>query len=560
MTAGFGLVIAIAMALGIFAHTLVGTIEKRADSITGAALPGLYMVAQIQSSTQANFTMLLRLAALRDRQEQAQAISELQTARAKNGNLLADYEKTIRTAKGREAYANVKAARVVYSAAIESFLQLKREAKDDQASALVNSQLRPMSVKYMAGLSELMALKKAFSDDEGKAIDEAVSTARVGIEIGLAAALLFAGIITWVIVRSITRPLAAAVILVDRVAVGDLTHKAEVGSNDELGRMLTSVNKMVDKLRQIVSEVAVSSGNVATGSDEMASTAQQLSQGATEQAAAAEESTAAMEQMAASVQQNADNARQTDKIASKAAEDAKSSGVVVAKTVTAMKEVAQRINIIEEIARKTDLLAVNAAVEAARAGEHGKGFAVVASEVRKLAERSQTAAAEINRLTIDGVHIAEGAGELLAKLVPDIQKTAELVREIAAASAEQNTGAMQVNKAIQQLDQVIQQNASASEEMASTAEELSGQSESLQSTIAFFRLDDAHTAPVATGLRQSSAIRARTGRTTKGKAAPRAAVASLANLQPETGETGINIELGTSKTSVDERDREFTSY
>src|ERR1041384_1258780 len=155
-----------------------------------------------------------------------------------------------------------------------------------------------------------------------------------------------------------------------------------------------------------------------------------------------------------------------------------------------MQEVAEKISIIEEIARKTDLLALNAAVEAARAGEHGKGFAVVASEVRKLAERSQTAAAEISQLSTDGVQIAEGAGQLLTKLVPDIQKTAELVREIAAASAEQSTGAGQVNKAIQQLDQVIQQNASASEEMASTAEELSGQAEVLQSAIAFFKVDD----------------------------------------------------------------------
>ncbi len=160
------------------------------------------------------------------------------------------------------------------------------------------------------------------------------------------------------------------------------------------------------------------------------------------------------------------------------------------RTVQAMKQVAEKINIIEEIARKTDLLALNAAVEAARAGEHGKGFAVVASEVRKLAERSQTAAAEISRLTVDGVETAEGAGQLLAKLVPDIQKTAELVREIAAASAEQSTGAAQVNKAIQQLDQVIQQNSAASEEMASTAEELSSQAEVLQSTIAFFKIGD----------------------------------------------------------------------
>jgi methyl-accepting chemotaxis protein len=292
----------------------------------------------------------------------------------------------------------------------------------------------------------------------------------------------------------------------------------------------------------------------------MSSTSQQLSQGASEQAAAAEESTSSMEEMTSSVQQNADSARQTDKIASKAAEDAKSGGEAVAQTVHAMKEVAEKISIIEEIARKTDLLALNAAVEAARAGEHGKGFAVVASEVRKLAERSQTAAAEISRLTADGVKTADGAGQLLAKLVPDIQKTAELVREIAAASAEQSTGANQVNKAIQQLDQVIQQNASASEEMASTAEELSSQAEVLQSAIAFFKVDE------TSQLRPPQARRAPGGLRAHPKPAARktedrsAATASLAKMQRAVNSGGAGLELDVNHGGGDAQDRDFAPY
>jgi methyl-accepting chemotaxis protein len=193
--------------------------------------------------------------------------------------------------------------------------------------------------------------------------------------------------------------------------------------------------------------------------------------------------------MAANIKQNSDNAQQTEKIAIKAAEDGNESGKAVAETVVAMKEIAGKISIIEEIARQTNLLALNAAIEAARAGEHGKGFAVVASEVRKLAERSQTAAAEINKLSASSVQIAEKAGEMLARIVPDIQKTADLVQEITAASNEQSSGAEQINKAIQQLDQVVQQNASASEEMASTATELLSQAEQLQNTIGFFKID-----------------------------------------------------------------------
>jgi methyl-accepting chemotaxis protein len=197
-----------------------------------------------------------------------------------------------------------------------------------------------------------------------------------------------------------------------------------------------------------------------------------------------------MEQMTSNIRQNADNAQQTEKIALKSATDARDGGKAVSETVAAMKEIAGKISIIEEIARQTNLLALNAAIEAARAGEHGKGFAVVASEVRKLAERSQAAAGEISHLSTTSVEVAERAGEMLTKLVPDIQRTAELVQEISGASNEQNSGAEQINKAIQQLDQVIQQNASASEEMASTAEELSSQAEHLQESIAFFKTGD----------------------------------------------------------------------
>jgi len=198
-----------------------------------------------------------------------------------------------------------------------------------------------------------------------------------------------------------------------------------------------------------------------------------------------------MEQMTSNIKQNADNAQQTQSIAVQAAKDAESGGDAVHNAVEAMKNIAEKISIIEDIARQTNLLALNAAIEAARAGEHGKGFAVVAAEVRKLAERSGAAAAEISELSSSSVQVAEDAGNMLKKMVPDIQKTAELIQEIAAASNEQNAGAAQINKAIQQLDQVVQQNASASEEMASTSEELSSQAEQLMSTMTFFRVSSA---------------------------------------------------------------------
>jgi methyl-accepting chemotaxis protein len=286
--------------------------------------------------------------------------------------------------------------------------------------------------------------------------------------------------------NAMTRNLNATAAVADKIAAGDLTVEAKpLSDKDTLGHAL---ERMVDNLREIIVKATTAASNVAAGAQELAASAEQLSQGATEQASSAEEASDSMEEMAANIKQNADNASQTEKIAHQSAKNAEVSGEAVGRAVAAMQTIADKIGIVQEIARQTDLLALNAAVEAARAGEHGKGFAVVASEVRKLAERSQAAAAEIGVLSSDTVKAAQEAGDMLGKLVPDIRRTAELVEEITSACREQDVGASQINQAIQQLDKVTQQNAGASEEVSATSEELTGQAEQLQSTIAYFRL------------------------------------------------------------------------
>lgn len=240
---------------------------------------------------------------------------------------------------------------------------------------------------------------------------------------------------------------------------------------------------LLKNMRQIVYSIYGSADNVAAGSQEMSATAEQMAAGASEQAASAEEASASMEEMTANIIQSAENAQQTQKIAVRVADDAVKGGHAVQKTVEAMKQISDKIIIIEEIARQTNMLALNAAIEAARAGEHGKGFAVVADAVRKLAERSQSAASEISHISSSSVDIAVQAGEMLTKIVPDIRKTADLVEEINAATSEQKSGTEQINQAFQQLDQVIQSNAAASEEMSSTSEELASQAEKLKSAI-----------------------------------------------------------------------------
>src|SRR5262249_15525324 len=252
------------------------------------------------------------------------------------------------------------------------------------------------------------------------------------------------------------------------IAAGGLTVK--VSPLSERGALGHAPAEVVGRLTPTLYARPLGGERLASAAAQVSATSQTLSQGTSEQAASVEETTSSLEQMSASITQNAENSRQTEQLASRGARDAEDSGRTVKDTVVAMRNIAEKVSIIEEIAYQTNLLALNAAIEAARAGEHGKGFAVVATEVRKLAERSQTAAKEIGGLAGTSVKVAERSGQQLDELVPSIRKTADLVQEVAAASAEQSAGVAQINKAMAQVDQVTQRNASAAEELASTAE------------------------------------------------------------------------------------------
>jgi methyl-accepting chemotaxis protein len=335
----------------------------------------------------------------------------------------------------------------------------------------------------------------------------------------------------------------------DEIANGNLTIEAKrLSDQDTLGMAL---ERMLDKLRTIVSEAINAAQNVSAGTQELSASAEQLSQGVTEQASAAEQASSSMEEMAANVKQSAENAGTTEAIAHQSAKDAEASGAAVGRAVGAMQTIAEKITIVQEIARQTDLLALNAAVEAARAGEHGRGFAVVASEVRKLAERSQAAAAEIGSLSSHTVKAAQEAGDMLAKLVPDIKKTAGLVEEITAACREQDVGSAQINQAIQQLDKVTQQNAGASEQVSATSEQLAAQAEQLQATISYFRIEGRTDTPSE---HHGSQLRAKAAAMAKASAVKKAPIAANPARMAKGKAGGFSFEL---EGRDDQHDAEF---
>jgi methyl-accepting chemotaxis protein len=474
-----------------------------------------------------------------------------------------------------------------WQSATAEVAELSLQNSNRIATTILNEQLEP-AFKAAYDAADAMAERSRDVLETAKTDAEAAyqRSRNMLLTLGVVAAAIAIGSALW-LSTTISRGLGRAVEVVREVSRGNLAVDAKTDKRDEIGALLTAMDGMVAdldrmsgaakeiaegdltikvkprseddklglalrdmvlKLREVISNASVSASYVAEGATNMSATAEQLSAGSSQQASAAEQASASIEEMTANIRQNADNAAQTEKIANQSAEDATKSGEAVGNAVKAMKTIADKINIIQEIARQTDLLALNAAVEAARAGTHGKGFAVVASEVRKLAERSQQAAAEISHLSSETVEVSGEAGRMLETLVPNIQRTADLVQEISASTREQNVGAEQINEAIRELDKVIQQNASAAEESAATSQELAAQSKQLNGVIGYFTVDNTDGRNTVGG--DTSA------ETFQSAKAPTRQTPTTRNPAPATTAEAFELDL----TSSDASDADFKRY
>ncbi len=322
-------------------------------------------------------------------------------------------------------------------------------------------------------------------------IDEANQTMNsalyIGIAIGLFTILVLIAV-SMLVGGMISKGIVKVKNGLEGMAQGDLSTTLNHQANDEIGALISCFNGSVTKFRELIGNVSITMQDLSSASQTMSVIAVQNNDRSSEQATSIEVTSASIEQMSAGISQNNENSTLTEKIATSSANDAMQSGDAVIQTVSAMEQIASKISVIEDIAYQTNLLALNASIEAARAGVHGRGFSVVASEVRKLAERSQSAAGEINQLTVTSVEVANRAGTLLNKMVPNIKKTADLVQEISAASDEQTIGANQIAEAMGRLDSFTQKNVEASEELSATAEEMSNQAGNLNKQISFFKV------------------------------------------------------------------------
>lgn len=523
---GFLIVVVVAIIMGVFALQRLDSVNKVTAEVTHKWLPGVKIASAIQN----NFTVIrareYKIVLSKTLEERAKVEAEIAKSRSDIAASCADYEKLSLTDNEKILYNSFITEYNQYIEENKKIVALAKGDKIEDALALIFGKALDQYYSISSTLQKIVELNNKGSIDSSNQVEETFKNALVMIIAIIIIAVIISLIVALYIANLIARGVGKMKVAAEKIAIGDTDVDVDVDSTDEIGKLaiafknlvdtmkkistnaklisegdltvtlvkrsendelMGSLAEMVTRLNEIVAQISEASNNVAISSSEMSSTATQLSQGSNEQASSAEEVSSSIEEMTTTIQQNSDNATQTERIAIASSQGIDEVSKASQKSLEAIRLIAEKIKIINNIAEKTDILAINAAIEAARAGEHGKGFAVVAAEVRKLAETSQKAAIEINQYSSSSLKITEDTTVLMAKIIPDIQRTAQLVQEIAASSNEQSSGASMIAKAIEQLSQVTQQNSASAEELSSSSEELASQADMLKESISFFK-------------------------------------------------------------------------
>ncbi|HEV7855771.1 MAG TPA: methyl-accepting chemotaxis protein [Herminiimonas sp.] len=514
---GFFLVLSLMMALTGCGLAGMSNIQDRLNEITGDNVFKMNLLQDMSVSVHVVATEMGTLVLLSNESEMEPEIRKIADARNKYNAAFDALQKKQESDEGLALLEKIKKAQRETKPVNDSVIELARQNKDEEATALLVKQATPLNHAWQDDLDEAIHLQKRANEVDTAAAAATYEKAKWYMMAMAAAALLLGAFIAWLITRSIVRPVKTAMEIARTVALGDLTSRIEADSKDETGQLLRSLKDMNDNLVNIVSQVRVGTETIASVSSQIASGNLDLSSRTEQQASSLEETASSMEELTSTVRHNVDNARQANQLALNASGIAVRGGVVVAQVVETMgfinesaKKISDIIGVIDGIAFQTNILALNAAVEAARAGEQGRGFAVVASEVRNLAQRSSVAAKDIRVLIADSVEKVETggllvseAGKTMNEIVLGVKQVTEIMAEITAASEEQSAGIQQVNQAINQMDQVTQQNAALVEEAAAAAESLRVQAAGLSGIVSVFRLDGLHSIAAATPVVQA---------------------------------------------------------
>ncbi|MDO9449981.1 MAG: methyl-accepting chemotaxis protein [Rugosibacter sp.] len=504
---GFGSVLVLLIGLVAIGLFYMSSIEERLENVISDSNHRIKLSHEMAEATYIESNVIRTIALFADKDAKQLEYRKIEAARANYDVAWEALSKTVASEEDKTIRANIVAASNTARPLTDKMIQLGMDDKGDEATEVLLFEAAPSIQRWLDVLQENVDLQEKVIKKVGEDVRQAYTKARV-LMLGMGSLAVVLGmLISWLITRSIIRPLQRAVVVASAVAQGDLTQHIEVRTKDETGQLLQALKGMNESLSHIVGDVRGSTDSITTAAKQIAAGNSDLSQRTEEQASSLEETASSMEELTSTVRQNADNAKQANQLAVSASDVAVKGGQVVGQVVQTMasisdssKKIVDIISVIEGIAFQTNILALNAAVEAARAGEQGRGFAVVAGEVRNLAQRSAAAAKEIKTLIGDsvdkvdtGAKLVDQAGATMNEIVLAVKRVTDIMSEISAASSEQSAGIEQVNQAVTQMDEVTQQNAALVEEAAAAAEALEEQARGLMEAVSVFKLEEGRT-------------------------------------------------------------------